>query len=77
MMQGFILRRKLSSLARVFVELTTYIEQVVESGETVFKLSEIHSLYKSRLKRIRYPETSKQTRLKEKLLEHFVEHIQK
>ena len=36
--------------SHVFVELTTYIEQIVESGETVFKLSEIHSLYTNHLK---------------------------
>ena len=60
--------------SRVFVELTTYIEQVVErSGETVFKLSEIHSLYTSRLKELGIQKQINKTRLKEKLLEHFVE----
>ena len=59
--------------SRVLVELTTYIEQVVESGETVFKLSEIHSLYTSRLKGLGIQKQVNKTRLKEKLLEHFVE----
>ena len=59
--------------SRVFVELTTYTEQIVESGETVFKLSEIHSLYTNRLKDLGIQKQVNKTRLKEKLLEHFVE----
>ena len=59
--------------SRVFVELATYIEQVVESGKTVLKMSEIYSLYKSRLKELGIQKQVNKTRLKEKLLEHFVE----
>ena len=33
--------------SRVFVELTSYIEREVNSGNKVFKLAELHSLYEN------------------------------
>ena len=38
------------SESRVFVELASYIEKAVDSGTLLFKLSELHSLYVTRLK---------------------------
>ena len=36
--------------ARVFAELISYIEERVESGSSIFKITEVRSLYESRLK---------------------------
>ena len=58
------------NISRVFVELVSYIEKTVQSGTSLFKLSEIHFLYMNRLKDFGI---SKGTRLKERLLEHFPE----
>ena len=35
--------------SRAFVELTSYIEEAVNSGTLLFKLSEVHSLHMNRL----------------------------
>ena len=53
--------------SRVFVELTSYIEREVNSGNKVFKLAELHSLYLGNNKSVN------KTRLKKQLLEHFKE----
>ena len=57
--------------SRVFVELTSYIEKAVESGDLLFKLSEIHSLYVNRLAELGILKTINKTRLKDLLLKHF------
>ena len=57
--------------SRVFVELASYVEKAVESGITLFKLSELHSLYVNRLKDFGILKAVNKTRLKDLLLKHF------
>lgn len=59
--------------SRVFVELTSYIENSVDSGTLLFKLSEIHSMYVNRLGELGINKSVNKTRLKDHLLEHFPE----
>ena len=61
------------NISRVFVELVSYIEKTVGSGTSLFKLSDIHSLYMNRLKDFGISKGFNKTRLKERLLEHFPE----
>lgn len=57
--------------AQVLVELISYIENHVESGKFIFKLSELHNLYVSRLKDLRIEKEINKTRLKLQLLDYF------
>ena len=59
--------------SRVFVELASYVKKEVYSGKLVFKLSDLHSLYESRLEDLGNAKSVNNTRLKERLLEYFKE----
>ncbi|KAJ8353418.1 hypothetical protein SKAU_G00209850 [Synaphobranchus kaupii] len=59
--------------SRAFIELINYIEKSVDSGVLLFKLSEIHSLYVSRLGELGIKKLVNKTRLKDHLLEHLPE----
>ena len=59
------------SESRVFVELASYIEKAVDSGNQLFKLSELHSIYVNCLKDLGILKTVNKTRLKDLLLNHF------
>ena len=61
------------NISRVFVELVSYNEKTCNSGTSLFKLSEIHSLYVNRLQNFGIPKGFNKTKLKERLLEHFPE----
>ena len=63
--------------SRVFVELTTYIENAVYSGTLLFKLSEIHVLYVNCLEDLGIKKAINKTRLMVRLLEHFPEVLEK
>ena len=56
--------------SRVFVELASYVKKEVNSGKLLFKLSELHSLYESRLEGLGNAKSVNKTRLKERLLEY-------
>ena len=56
-----------------FVELVKYIDQCVDEGTHVFKLSELSSLYVQRLEDLGIEKTINKTRLKKALLEHTTE----
>ena len=58
------------NIFRVFVELVSYIEKTCNPGTSLFKLSEIHSLYVNRLQDFGISKGFNKTRLKERLLEH-------
>ena len=57
----------------MFVELTSFIEKEVISEKLLFKLSQLHSLYKNCLEDLGHKKTVNKTRLKERLLKHFQE----
>ena len=59
--------------SRVFVELASYVKKEVNFGKLLFKLSELHSLYESRLEDLGNAKSVNKTRLKERLLEYFKE----
>ena len=59
--------------SRVFVELASYVKKEVNSGKVLCKLSELHSLYESRLEYLGNAKSVSKTRLKEHLLEYFKE----
>ena len=59
--------------SRVFVELASYVKKDVNSGKLLFKLSELHSLYESRLEGLGNAKSVNKTRLKERSLEYFKE----
>ena len=59
--------------SRVFVELASYVKKEVYSGKLVFKLSDLHSLYESRLEDLGNAKSVNNTRLKGRLLEYFKE----
>lgn len=54
-----------------FVELVKYIDQCVNEGTHVFKLSELSSLYVQRLDDLGIEKTINRARLKKALLEHY------
>ena len=56
---------------RVFVELASYTEKALDSGTLLFKLSELHSLYVTRLKDLGIVKTVNKTRLKDLILNYF------
>ena len=59
--------------SRVFVALASYVKKEVNSGKLLFKLSELYSLYESRLEDLGNAKSVNKTRLKEGLLEYFKE----
>ncbi|KAG1656278.1 LMBR1 domain-containing protein 2 [Nymphon striatum] len=62
--------------ASAFAELVSYIECSVENGNYIFKLSELHGLYVSRLHNLGVDKTIHKTRLKIQLLGHFLDGCQ-
>ena len=62
--------------ARVFAELVSYIENKVEAGSYIFKLSETHALYEDRLSVLGLQKTINKSRLKRQILLHFVAECQ-
>ena len=57
--------------SQAFIELVEYIETSVENGKLMFLLSELHSLYVSRLEILGVHKNVNKTRLKNSLLENF------
>ena len=57
--------------ARAFAELVCYIESSVEDGDYIFKLSNLHTLFKDRLCSLGIEKDINKTRFKEQLLAHF------
>ena len=57
--------------ARAFVELVAYMENSVEEGTFLFKLTQIHNMYEKRLNDFDLDISFNKTRLKEQLLTHF------
>ncbi len=57
--------------AKSFVELISHIEEGIENGQFIFKLSELHTLYVNRLKSLQCGQQINKTRLKQHLLTHF------
>ena len=57
----------------MFVRLASYVKKEVNSGKPLIKLSELHSLYESRLEDLGNAKSVNKTRLKERLLEYFKE----
>lgn len=59
--------------SQAFIELTEYIENSVDNGKLLFLLSELHSMYVTRLENLGVHKTINKTRLKTSLLENFQE----
>ena len=57
--------------SQAFIELVEYIENSVQANKLLFKLSELHSLYISRLESLGVYKTVNKTRLKNSLLDQF------
>ena len=57
--------------SQAFIELVEYIENSVEDNKLLFMLSELHSLYISRLEALGVYKTVNKTRLKNSLLDQF------
>lgn len=57
--------------AQVFADLILYIEESIESGNFIFKLSELHSMYVSQLEEFGIKKFIHKTRLKLQILNHF------
>ena len=57
--------------SQAFIELVEYIEISVGNDKLIFLLSELHSLFVSRLEALRIHKTVNKTRLKTSLLENF------
>ncbi len=62
--------------AKSFVELISHIEEGIENGQFIFKLSELHTLYVNRLKSLQCGQQINKTRLKQHLLTHFSQRCQ-
>ena len=56
--------------ARAMVELHGHIQETIEEGEHIFKLSDLHSLYTKRLSFYGIDSTKNKTKLKESLLQN-------
>ena len=59
--------------SRSFIKLASYVKKEVNSGKLLFKLSQLHSLYESRLEDLGNVKSVNKTRLKERFLEYFKE----
>ena len=59
--------------SRAFIELASYVKKEVNSGKLLFKLSQLDSLYESRLEDLGNVKSVNKTRLKERFLEYFKE----
>ena len=59
--------------ARAMVELHGHIQETIEEGEHIFKLSDLHSLYTKRLSFYGIDSTKNKTKLKESLLQKYPE----
>ena len=57
----------------MLVKLASYVKKEVNSGKPLIKLSELHSLYESRVEDLGNAKSVNKTRLKERLLEYFKE----
>ena len=57
--------------ALVFAEVVAYIENEVENGTNIFKLSELHMIYENRLQSVGITITVNKTRFKSQLTAHF------
>lgn len=57
--------------ARAFVELISYIEDSLEEGISVFKLSSLHQMYEDRLGQLGEHITENRTRFKQKVIDKF------
>ena len=55
----------------MFAGLTLYIEKSIESGNYIFKLSELHSIYVSQLEEFGFKRFVHKTRFKLQLLDNF------
>ena len=58
--------------AQVFADLISHIEESIESGTFIFKLSELHGMYLSELKELGIERSVHRTRLKLQILDHFL-----
>ncbi len=58
--------------AQVFADLISYIEESIEGGNFIFKLSELHSMYVSQLEELGIEKCIHKTRLKLQILDQFV-----
>ena len=58
--------------AQVFTDLISYIEESIESGNFIFKLSELHSMYVSQLEELGLEKSIHKTQLKLQILDHFL-----
>lgn len=56
----------------MFIDLITYLEESRESGIFIFKLCELYSMYVSQLKELGVDKSIHKTRLKLKILDHFL-----
>ena len=56
----------------MFTDLISYIEESIESGNYIFKLSELHSMYVSQLEELGLEKSIHKTRLKLQILDHFL-----
>ena len=56
----------------MFTDLISYIEESIESGNFIFKLSELHSMYVSQLEELGLEKSIHKTRLKLQILDHFL-----
>ncbi len=58
--------------AQVFADLISHIEESIESGTCIYKLSELHGMYMSQLKELGIERSVHRTRLKLQILDHFL-----
>ena len=58
--------------ALVFADLISHIEERIESGTFIFKLSELHGMYMSLLKELGIERSVHRTSLKLQILDHFL-----
>lgn len=59
--------------SQAFIELINHIETAVDNGTLIFPLSQLHLLYTQRLATLGIDKQVNRTRLKESLLENFIE----
>ena len=62
--------------SRVFAELISFIEDNIDGGTFMFKLTKLHALYQERLAVLGIEKTVNKSRLKDQLLAHFDEDCQ-
>lgn len=59
--------------AQAFAEMAADIESMIEEGNQIFKLTDLHAIYEDRLRKLGLDTSINKTRLKNNIIDHFLD----